>query len=517
VEFSTKAGAPEKCRSDCIVLGVYAGGQLSDAARQVDRASRGQLSALLKHGDLDGKLGSTLLLHAVPGTAAKRVLLVGLGKSTELNAKAYAEAVRAAVRTLQGGGATDAVLYLVEEPVSGRDRRWNLSTAVAAAAEASYRFDRLKSKKDNNRGRLEHIALGLTKAGSADDRVGLQRGEALAAGVALAKDLGNLPSNICTPSYLARQAQDLARQHKLECEVLEERDLHKLGMGAFLAVTKGTREPAKFIVLQYHGAGRKQAPVALVGKGITFDTGGISIKPSAEMDEMKYDMSGAGSVLGTLEAVARMRLPVNVVGIIPTCENMPDGSAIKPGDVVTSMSGQTIEILNTDAEGRLILCDALTYAERFEPAAVIDIATLTGACVIALGGVATGLYSNDDDLAQSLLDAGQHAWDRAWRMPLWDDYHEQIKSPFADIANVGGRPAGSVTAACFLAKFAGKFKWAHLDIAGTAWRSGKDKGSTGRPVPMLTEFLVARADAAAASPPAKAKSAARRATKGKRR
>jgi leucyl aminopeptidase len=288
-------------------------------------------------------------------------------------------------------------------------------------------------------------------------------------------------------------------------------------MGAFLAVTKGTREPAKFIVLQYHGAGRKQAPVALVGKGITFDTGGISIKPSAEMDEMKYDMSGAGSVLGTLEAVARMRLPVNVVGIIPTCENMPDGSAIKPGDVVTSMSGQTIEILNTDAEGRLILCDALTYAERFEPAAVIDIATLTGACVIALGGVATGLYSNDDDLAQSLLDAGQHAWDRAWRMPLWDDYHEQIKSPFADIANVGGRPAGSVTAACFLAKFAGKFKWAHLDIAGTAWRSGKDKGSTGRPVPMLTEFLVARADAAAASPPAKAKSAARRATKGKRR
>ena len=285
--------------------------------------------------------------------------------------------------------------------------------------------------------------------------------------------------------------------------MLDERAMEKLGMGALLAVTKGTREPAKFIVLHYRGAGRKQAPVALVGKGITFDTGGISIKPSAEMDEMKYDMSGAGSVLGTFEAVARMRLPVNVVGIVPTCENMPGGNAIKPGDIVTSMSGQTIEILNTDAEGRLVLCDALTYAERFEPDAVIDIATLTGACVIALGSVATGLYANDDGLAQDLLDAGQRSWDRAWRMPLWDDYHEQIKSPFADIANVGGRPAGSVTAACFLARFAKKFKWAHLDIAGTAWRSGKDKGSTGRPVPMLTEFLVARADAAGSAPKTK--------------
>jgi leucyl aminopeptidase len=517
VEFSTKAEAPEKCRSDCLVVGVYEGSQMSDAARQLDRAAKGHLSALLKHGDLEGRLGSTLLLHAVPGTAAKRVLLVGLGKSAEFSAKAYTEAVRAAVRSLSSGGAADAVLYLAEEPVNGRDRRWNLSAAVVAASEALYKFDRLKSKKDSNRKGLTRVALGLTKPDAADDRVGLQRGEALAAGVALAKDLGNLPSNICTPSYLARQAHDLARRHKIECEVLEERDLEKLRMGAFLAVTKGTREPARFIVLHYQGAQRRQAPVALVGKGITFDTGGISIKPSAEMDEMKYDMSGAGSVLGTLEAVARMRLPVNVVGIIPTCENMPDGNAVKPGDVVTSMSGQTIEVLNTDAEGRLILCDALTYAERFEPDAVIDIATLTGACVIALGSVATGLYSNDEDLAQALLDAGQRSWDRAWRMPLWDDYHEQIKSPFADIANVGGRPAGSVTAACFLAKFARKFKWAHLDIAGTAWRSGKDKGSTGRPVPMLTEFLVARADAAAASAPAKAKRAGGSAAKSKRR
>jgi leucyl aminopeptidase len=513
VEFSTKAEAPEKVHSECLVLGVYEGARLSAAARQADRAAGGHLSTVLKQGDLDGRTGSSLLLYAVPGLAAKRVLMIGLGKAEEFNAKAYADAVRATVRGFNGGGVGDAVLYLAEEPVKERDRRWALSTAVAAAAEASYRFDRLKSKKDNAGKGLNKLTLGLLKADADGDRVGLQRGEALAAGVALAKDLGNLPSNICTPSYLAKQAQELARRHKLECEVLEERDMQKLSMGALLAVTKGTHEPAKLIVLHYRGAARKQAPVALVGKGITFDTGGISIKPSAEMDEMKYDMSGAGSVLGTIEAAARMQLPINVVGIIPTCENMPGGHAVKPGDIVSSMSGQTIEILNTDAEGRLILADALTYAERFEPDAVVDIATLTGACVIALGSVAAGLYSNDDTLAQDLLNAGQRVWDRAWRMPLWDDYGEQIKSPFADVANIGGRPAGSVTAACFLARFAKKFKWAHLDIAGTAWRSGKDKGSTGRPVPMLTEFLVARADAASsapASPKAKRSAAAKR-------
>jgi len=287
----------------------------------------------------------------------------------------------------------------------------------------------------------------------------------------------------------------LAKQYKLKCEVLDARDMAKLGMGALLAVTKGSGEPAKFIVLQHAGAAKKQKPVVLVGKGITFDTGGISLKPSAEMDEMKYDMSGAGSVLGTFKAIAEMDLPINVVGIMPCCENTPDGHAVKPGDIVTGMSGQTIEILNTDAEGRLILSDALTYAERFDPAAVIDIATLTGACVIALGHVASGLYANDEALADELSQAGDDAWDRVWKMPLWEDYQEQIKSPFADLANIGGRPAGSVTAACFLARFAEKYKWAHLDIAGTAWKSGKDKGSTARPVPLLTTFLMKRADA----------------------
>ena len=492
MQFSTKAAQPAAVRSGCIVLGVFAGRELSAAARSVDRASQGYLSRILKHGDLEGRLGSTLLLHGVPGTAAERVLLVGLGKASEFGPKEYREATRAAVRALSEGGASDAVLYLAELSVKNHDRLWALLQGTAVAADAAYRFDRLKSKKED-RSRLAKVALGLSDKATRSEGVAVERGAALAAGQSLAKDLGNLPSNVCTPTFLARQAHALARSHKLRCQVLEEQDMRRLGMGALLAVTRASREPAKLIVLQYHGAARQHKPVVLVGKGITFDTGGISLKPSAEMDEMKYDMSGAGSVLGTLKAVAEMGLPVNVAGIIPTCENMPGGEAIKPGDIVTSMSGQTIEILNTDAEGRLILCDALSYAERFEPDAVIDIATLTGACVVALGHVATGLYSNDDTLARELLAAGEEAWDRAWPMPLWEDYQEQLKSPFADMANIGGRPAGSVTAACFLSRFAKKYKWAHLDIAGTAWRSGKDKGSTGRPVPLLTTFLMRRA------------------------
>jgi len=306
----------------------------------------------------------------------------------------------------------------------------------------------------------------------------------------LTKDLGNLAPNICTPAYLAKQAKDLAKSHKLKVTVLEEKDMEKLGMGSLLSVAQGSEQPAKLIVLEYQGLSKKDNPIVLVGKGVTFDTGGISLKPAAEMDEMKFDMSGAASVLGTLQAVAEMKLPVNVVGIIPATENMPSGKATKPGDVVTSLSGQTIEVLNTDAEGRLILCDALTYAERYNPKVVIDIATLTGACVIALGNFTTGLLSNDDKLAQALLAAGEHAGDRAWQLPLWDEYQDLLKSNFADIANIGGRAAGTITAACFLSRFTKKYRWAHLDIAGTAWKSGKEKGSTGRPVPLLTQFLI---------------------------
>ena len=373
-----------------------------------------------------------------------------------------------------------------------RDCAWKARQVALVAAECAYRFDYMKSKKSDPRP-LANIEL-LTAARDATAAArGLREGQAIGTGVNLTKDLGNLPGNVCTPTYLAEQARKIAREWKLDVEVLERKDMEKLGMGSLLSVAQGSRQPPKLIVMKYAGGQKKARPVVLVGKGITFDSGGISLKPGAEMDEMKFDMCGAASVLGAIVTCAAMRLKLNVVGIIPTTENMPGGAATKPGDIVTSMSGQTVEILNTDAEGRLILCDALTYAERFEPEAVIDIATLTGACVIALGHVASGLYSNKEGLARELLAAGDEAYDRAWHMPLWDDYQEQLKSNFADMANIGGRPAGSVTAACFLSRFAKKFDWAHLDIAGTAWKSGKDKGATGRPVALLTSFLMKRA------------------------
>jgi leucyl aminopeptidase len=351
----------------------------------------------------------------------------------------------------------------------------------------------MKSKSEDNGTALRRMALSVDRAAQKHAAAGLERGLAVAHGMSLAKDLGNLPPNVCTPSYLAAQARELAQHYRMKITVLERADMQRLGMHTLLSVAQGSAQPPKFIVLEHRGGPKTMKPVALVGKGITFDTGGISIKPAAEMDEMKFDMCGAASVLGTLKAVGEMKLPINVVGVVPTTENMPGGRATRPGDIVKSLSGQTVEILNTDAEGRLILCDALTYVERFEPAAVIDIATLTGACVIALGHVASGLFANDDALAREVASAGEVSYDRVWHMPLWADYQEQLKSNFADFANIGGRPAGAVTAACFLARFAGKFKWAHLDIAGTAWKSGKEKGATGRPVPLLTEFLVNRA------------------------
>jgi leucyl aminopeptidase len=366
--------------------------------------------------------------------------------------------------------------------------------------ETLYRFDRLKSKKDEVRRPLRKLTFSVNRRNElAKAEVALAQGLAIAAGMDLAKNLGNLPGNFCTPSYLADQALELARTHGFDVEILEGADMEKLGMNTLLSVARGSREAPKFIVLHHAGGVAGTKPVVLVGKGVTFDSGGISLKPGPEMDEMKYDMCGAASVLGTLKAAALMKLPLNVIGIIPATENMPGGAATKPGDVITSMSGQTVEILNTDAEGRLILCDALTYVERFDPECVVDIATLTGACVIALGHVASGLLANNEGLARELLDAGNDSYDRAWQMPLWDDYQEQLKSNFADMANIGGRPAGTITAACFLSRFTEKFHWAHLDIAGTAWRSGKEKGATGRPVPLLTHFLMDRATHAAKS------------------
>jgi leucyl aminopeptidase len=493
VDFSTKSTKPETLKTDCVAVVTYAGGRLSPAAQQLDRAGKGHLARAIRESGLEAKAGSTLMLYGVPGVAASRVLLIGLGKAARVAPKDFRDSLRAAGRALAESGAKNVALFTIDTEVADRDQGWAAMQTVSGMLETAYRFDELKSENASERKAPAGVTLASTGTIPKSVAASVARGQALGAGVNLARDLGNLPPNICTPAYLARQALDLGKRYRMKVTVLEQKDMQKLGMGALLSVAQGSRQPAKFIVMEHRGGGARQKPVVLVGKGITFDTGGISLKPSAEMDEMKYDMSGAGSVLGTMRAIGEMKLPLNVVGLIPASENMPGGNATRPGDIVKSMSGQTIEILNTDAEGRLVLCDALTYAERYQPAAVIDIATLTGACVIALGHVATGLFSNDDKLAEEVLASGQHAGDRAWHMPLWDDYQEQLKTNFADMANIGGRPAGSVTAACFLSRFAKKYKWAHLDIAGTAWRSGKEKGSTGRPVPLLTQFLMSRA------------------------
>jgi leucyl aminopeptidase len=494
VEFSIKSGAPQTVRSGCIVTGVYEPRKLSGPAASLDRGAKGYLTGALRRGDMDGKPGTTLLLRDIPGIPAERVLLVGLGKQDKFREKQYREAVATAVRALNGTGTEDAVLYLAELAVGKRDAAWKTAHAVTVARECVYRFTRMKSKSEDPPPALKRLALSVADRGASRRAAeGLEQGLAVAHGMNLAKDLGNLPPNVCTPSYIAEQARELAKHYRMKVTVLERTDMERIGMHALLSVAQGSARPPKFITLEHRGGPAKTKPVALIGKGITFDTGGISLKPAGEMDEMKFDMCGAASVLGTMKTVGEMKLPVNVVGVIPTTENMPGGRATRPGDIVKSLSGQTVEILNTDAEGRLILCDALTYVERFQPAAVIDIATLTGACVIALGHVASGLFANDEALARDVMNAADTACDRVWRMPIWEDYQEQLKSNFADFANIGGRPAGAVTAACFLARFTQKFKWAHLDIAGTAWKSGREKGATGRPVPLLTQFLINRA------------------------
>jgi len=494
LKFSIRTLAPAKAAAGCLVLAVQGGVNLSRIAQQIDKAAAGALRRALASGDLAGKAGSTLLLHRVPGIAAERVLLLRLGERGKYDIAAFRDALRGLAATLKNLGAKDAVLPVADLAVGGHGLPWAVRMSVLALREGFYAFDQLKTQKKAPAPALESLTLAFAGAPvTLQAQAALKEAVATADGADLARTLGNLPPNICTPSYLADEARKLAKQFRLGVEVLERKDMERLGMGALLAVTAGSRQPPKLIVLRYAGAAKSKKPLVLVGKGITFDTGGISLKPGAEMDEMKFDMSGAGSVLGAIRALAGMRAPVNVVGVVPTCENMPGGAATRPGDIVTSMSGQTVEILNTDAEGRLILCDALTYSERFAPEAVVDIATLTGACVIALGHVATGLFANDQRLADEILAAGEDAWDRAWQMPLWEAYQEQLHSNFADMANIGGRPAGSITAACYLARFARKLKWAHLDVAGTAWRSGRDKGSTGRPVPLLVRLALRKA------------------------
>ncbi|NMQ27363.1 leucyl aminopeptidase [Candidatus Accumulibacter phosphatis] len=494
MEFSIKSGNPEKQRSACVVVGVFEPRKLTLAAELIDNAARSHLSDIIRRGDMEGKAGTTLLLHNVPGTLCDRVLLVGLGKEKEFGDREYCDAIRSAVRTLNETGSFDGTLFLTETSVRKRSAAWRVRQAALVAEQTVYRFDQFKSKKDKVRRPLRKLTFIVDRRNElATAEEALCEGQAIAEGMSLAKDLANLPGNVCTPSYLAEIAQQLADKHKIECQILEREEMAALGMHALLSVAKSSHQAPKLIILQYKGGKSDEKPVVLVGKGVTFDSGGISLKPAADMDEMKYDMCGAASVLGTIKAAALMKLPLNLTVIVPSTENMPGGGASRPGDIVTSMSGQTIEILNTDAEGRLLLCDALTYAARFEPDTVIDVATLTGACVVALGHVATGLFANNDTLARELEHAGDEAHDRAWQMPLWNDYQELLKSPFADMANIGGRWGGSITAACFLARFTKKYAWAHLDIAGTAWTSGADKGATGRPVPLLMHYLLKRA------------------------
>lgn len=496
--FEPKTGLAQQ-KTDCLVLGVYEDKKLSANAGSLDK--QGKLAAAMKSGDISGKPGSTLLLRDVPDIAATRVLLVGLGKEDPSGPKEFNAAVAALARTISALGATDATIALPFERLREREPAWAIRATVLALRDQSYRFDQMKSKPEPAASGLRKIALAVRAEDVAAAKPALIQAVALANGMDLTKDLGNLPPNVCTPTYLAGTAKKLGKQFDFDVEVLERKQLEALKMGSFLSVTNGSAQPPKFIVMKHMGGKAKDAPTVLVGKGITFDTGGISLKPGNAMDEMKYDMCGAASVIGTFRAIAEMKLKLNVIGIIPTCENMPSGTATRPGDIVTAMSGTTIEILNTDAEGRLILCDALTYAERFKPAAVVDIATLTGACITALGHHNSGLFTRHDDahdaLADALLKAGKLTGDTAWRLPIEDAYQEQLKSNFADVANIGGPPAGSITAACFLERFTRKYTWAHLDIAGTAWKSGAAKGATGRPVPMLTQFLIDRAAPAA--------------------
>ena len=491
MDFNIKSGDPEKQRTACVIVGVFESRRLSAAARAIDAVSDKHLSNLIRRGDMDGSKEQYLLLHNVPGMIADRVLLIGCGKERELDDRVYRKIIANSIRALNSTGSLECVNYLSELTIKGRDHTWKIRQAVQAAEHSLYQFDELKSKKKKTRRPLRKITFTVpTRKELPQGEKAMQEGRAIANGIKLTRDLANRPSNICTPGYLAQQAIELAKGHRsLTVTVLEEADMKKLGMGSLLSVSQGSEEPAKLITLEYKGSRKTQKPIVLVGKGVTFDTGGISIKPALAMDEMKYDMCGAASVLGTIAAVAELGLPINVVGVIPSVENMPGGSATNPGDIFTSMSGKTIEVLNTDAEGRLILCDAITYSERFNPEVVIDIATLTGACVIALGAHASGLLSNHNPLARDLLSAGEESGDRAWQLPLWDEYQQQLNSPFADMANVGGREAGTVTAACFLSRFAEKYHWAHLDIAGTAWISGNNKGATGRPVSLLMQYI----------------------------
>jgi leucyl aminopeptidase len=497
MEFTTIIDARARTASGCAVLGVYEDGELGPVAAQIDRQLRGLIGKLRSGGDFAAKLGDVLLLPSPAGAAARRVLLIGLGARSVFTRKQYRKALQSAVQAIAKTGATDAVVYLGLEEMPDLDVQYRARFVAEIFCAQSYKIPDLKTGVKPRKRGLARVAVAVADARAAKAAgEGLRIGAAIGSGLALARDLGNLPPNICTPAYLGTRAKQLARDFSsIKTKVMDSSAIKALKMGAFMAVTQGSDQPPRLIVCEYRGAKKPMAPICLVGKGITFDSGGISLKDPGAMDEMKFDMSGAAAILGALRAIAELKMPINLVVIVAACENMPSGGAVKPADIVTTMSGQTVEILNTDAEGRLILCDAITYSRRFKPAAVVDVATLTGACVVALGSHFSGLMSNDETLAQQLESAGVRADDRAWRLPIGEEYVEQLKSNFADIANIGGREGGASTAASFLWKFAKDLQWAHLDVAGTAWLGGAQKGSTGRPVPLLVDFLINRAQA----------------------
>ncbi len=495
MDYSIETLAFDKQQTDCVIISVYENKQLSPSAESVDKISQGFITQQIERGDIKGKNAETVLFNYIPDSTIQRILVVGLGEKDKLTAKLFRKALKSAITAIKALSIQSVNCALIDSDVKNKDNQWKVRQIVEVFNDGLYKYDETKSEKEPKL-KLENIKINALDSEKELVERGLKHGLAISQGIGLTKFVADLPGNICTPTFLAEQAKTVAGEFKtMEVEILEEKEIEALGMGSFLSVSRGSRQPAKLIVLNYQGGEKDSKPVVIVGKGLTFDAGGISLKPGAGMDEMKYDMCGGASVLGTLQAAAKMELKINIVGIIPSSENMPDGDANKPGDVVTSMSGLTIEILNTDAEGRLILCDALTYAKKFNPEVVIDLATLTGACLVALGRVPSGILGNDDDLCNDLISAGETACDSLWRLPLWEEYHEQLKSNFADLANIGGRDAGTITAACFLSRFTENYRWAHLDIAGTAWRTGANKGATGRPVALLSQYLIDKSDA----------------------
>jgi leucyl aminopeptidase len=491
MEFPVKTGAPDSQKTTCAILPIFEGRRLKGPTHEVDMSCGGTLSRLIKAGNVSAKPGETLLVPNLQGTATDRVLLVGCGKESKFNAKALHQAISTAANALRLTGTKEATSYLAYAPIKDLDEYYAARITVEATHSALYRFDELKSKS-SSKVRLSRLPIAINDSKKAKDaRLGVTHGRAISTGVGLARNLANRPANICTPSHLAEEARAIAKRYKnIRTKVLAEHDMKRLGMGAMLSVTHGAEEPARLIVLEYMGAGADIAPIAICGKGITFDTGGISLKPPSKMDEMKFDMCGAATAMGTMEVLGKLQPAINVVAVVPACENMPGSRATRPGDIVKTMSGQTVEILNTDAEGRLILCDALTYAARYKPRYLIDVATLTGACVVAVGHIYAGLFSNNEDLASDILAAGKRSLDPAWRLPVDEEYGVTLRSNFADFANSGGRDGGASTAAQFLSRFVEDTPWAHLDIAGVAWKSNRDKGATGRPVPLLTDFLL---------------------------